>query len=77
MCGKKSLGGVRRRECECRNESVKRHVREKRELFEKYLQERNELTYGFYKRKWCETKRKVKEEDERWGGRVMQNFGGN
>ena len=51
MCGKKSLGGVRRRECECRNESVKRHVREKRELFEKYLQERNEVTYGLYKRR--------------------------
>ena len=76
MCGRKRIGGVRRRGCEWWNESVERLVREMRELFEKYLQERNELTYGLYKRK-----RKVKaakrEADERWGGRVMQNFGGN
>ena len=58
VCGRKRIGGVRRRGCEWWNESVERHVREKRELFEKCLQERNELTYGLYKRKKSETKRK-------------------
>ena len=81
VCGRKRIGGVRRRGCEWWNESVERLVREKRELFEKYLQERNEVTYGLYKGKRSETKRKVKEAkreaDERWGDRVMQNFGGN
>ena len=48
VCGRKRIGRVRRRGCEWRNESVERHVREKRELFEKYLQERNELIYGLY-----------------------------
>lgn len=48
-----------------------------RELFEKYLLERNKLTCGVYKRKTSETKRKVKDAGERRGSWIMQNFGGN
>ena len=44
--GTKRIGGARRKGCEWWNESAERQVREKRELFEKYLQERNELTNG-------------------------------
>ena len=43
------------------NERVERHLREKRELFVKYLQKGTELTYGLYKRKRAKTKRNVKE----------------
>ena len=72
---------MRRRGCEWWNESAERHVREKRELFERYLQARTVMTYDLYMRKRAKTKRKVKEAkkeaDERWGCRIMQNFEGN
>ena len=46
--GRKRIGGVRRIGCERWNESVERHVKEKKELYEKYLQARNRMAYDLY-----------------------------
>ena len=53
-------------------------MKEKRELFEKYLQNRERGAYEVYKRKRGEVKRLIKEAkreaDERWGSNLMRDF---
>ena len=78
VCGKKRIGGSKRKGCEWWNESIERHVKEKKVLYERYLQERDLDAYERYKRKRNEVKRVIKdakdEANERWGGRLMEDF---
>ena len=81
VCGRKKMGGTRRKGCEWWNERIERIVKEKKERYERYLQDRGREAYEEYKRKRAEVKRLIKEAkkeaDERWGSRLMRDFGSN
>ena len=78
-CGTRVLGNGRvKRGSEWWNEEVAAMVREKRVLFNKYLQNKSVDNWERYRRKHQEVKRRVevlkREANERWGARVSECF---
>ena len=78
VCGMRKVGGRKRKGCEWWNESIDCHVKEKRKLFERYMQSREREDYERYRRKRNEVKRRVKEAkreaNERWGSKLVEDY---
>ena len=76
VCGKRVVGGSRRRGSEWWNEEVKVKVLEKKKAFEEWLQCDSRENYEKYQEKKAEAKRKVNEEKRRANFRWGQAFNG-
>ena len=79
VCGMRRVGGRGiRKGSEWWNESVKKVLKEKRQVFERWLQSKRSEDWDLYKEKRSEAKRAVKEAkrlaNERWGERLAGNF---
>ena len=79
VCGKRSVReqGIRKGS-EWWNDRVKKVLREKRQMYERWLQSGRNVEWERYKEKRREAKRVVKQEkrraDERWGEGLTSNF---
>jgi len=78
VCGVRRVGHGIRRGSEWWNEDVKKVVKEKKSMYEEWLQKKDAVSYERYKSKRMEVKnavRKAKREaDERWGERLNESF---
>ena len=78
VCGMRRVGKGIRKGSEWWNDKVKKAVNEKKWMYEEWLQKKDALSYGRYKRKRMEVKNVVKkakrEADERWGERMNESF---
>ena len=78
VCGMRKLCGQLRKGSEWWNEEVSVAVKDKRKIFEEWLQKGSAELYERYKRKRVEVKRKVRtakrRADEKWGRSLTENF---
>ena len=79
VCGCRRIGnGKRKKGSEWWNDEASKLVREKRELYSRYLQSMSAEVWQEYRMKCLEVKRRLnelkKEADERWGARVSECF---